>query len=98
MIAHVVFFRLKKDNKEENRERMIKDLKSLPAKIDTIVEYEVGANLSTSDKSSDICLYSKFNNEQDLEGYRIHPEHQKLLEFILAVTEEIRVVDYEVQT
>ncbi len=93
MITHVVFFKVKN---QKDRAKLIEELRSLPDKIDCIVEYEVGDNISTSDKSADVCLYSKFADENKLNEYRNHPEHKKILDFILGAVDEIRVVDYEV--
>ena len=98
MIKHIVMFRLK-DNaegktKEDNLKKFQQLLSGLPDKISVIRQFELGTNISQSPNASDICLVSSFDNEHDLDIYRNHKEHKKVVDFILKVSEESRVVDY----
>jgi len=98
VIKHIVLFRLKDftegASKEENLTKFEELLSGLPEKIEEIKQFEFGSNISQSPNASDICLVSAFENEEDLDVYRNHPEHKKVVEFILKVSEESRVVDF----
>jgi len=99
MFKHVVMWNLMEEtggaSKGENRKRMQEMLESLPAKIDEIREYEIGLNIGNSAAAFDIVLISGFNNLEDFETYRQHPDHLKVVEFIRSIQSEVKVVDYE---
>lgn len=100
MIKHIVLFKLKNEalgNSKEQNAKMIKEkLDRLPSKIDVIREYEVGINFVDSDRALDVSLISAFDTKQDLEEYRVHPDHIEVVTFIKDVTENSVVVDYEI--
>jgi hypothetical protein len=100
MIKHIVMFKLKDEaegnRKEENARKIKEILDALPKKISQIKLYEVGINISESPSAADLCLVSGFQSVDDLNKYRVHPDHQKALDFILKVIDESRVVDYEI--
>lgn len=99
MIKHVVMFRLRDEaeghSKEENLITLKEKLEKLPDLINTIVGYEVGITYNHSDRASDIVIISSFKSKEDLRYYSAHEEHKKVLEYILKVQSEVRVVDYE---
>jgi len=100
VIKHIVMWRLFNfadgTSKQENAQRLKEMLLSLPAKIPQIKQMEVGLNIDRTDAASDVVLYSEFDSLEDLKAYQMHPEHQKVVEFLNKVRSEKRVVDYEV--
>ncbi len=100
MIKHVVTFRLKKEIPSGEREQVLEQLKkaldALPSRIKEIKEYEVGTNIAHSPAAHDLVLVSAFQSPEDLETYRVHPEHQKVVELIKKTTGDRVVVDYEI--
>lgn len=99
MIKHIVFFRLKEQENKQIKLNQLQELKnfleSLKNKIDWIVNLEVGINYSTRDVAFDLALISDFKNNEDLENYISHPEHQKLLDLLNDIKKEVAIVDYE---
>lgn len=96
MIKHIVLFKIKSSlNKIEIAQTLKKKLDLLPSKINEIVDFEVGINFMDSTRAFDIALISSFKNEQDLEKYRVHEEHQKVVEYIKMVVENIVATDYK---
>ena len=92
MIKHIVMWKLKEFADGANKaENMI-----LKSKIKEVQYLEVGTNLSDSENSYDIVLYSEFKNKEDLEIYQKHSEHLKAAEFICRVRLEGKFIDYEV--
>lgn len=99
MVKHIVFFRIKEQKNKEIKTKQLQELKDfldgLKAKIDWIVNLEVGINYSTRHVAFDLALISDFKNNEDLEKYISHPEHQKLLDILDKIKKEVAVVDYE---
>ncbi len=99
MIKHIVFFKLKANTpgktKAENLKTLIARLEILPAQIEVIQDYEVGANLIQNGDRFDLALYSVFEDQAALNLYRDHPAHQDVVRLINEITSERTAVDYE---
>ena len=97
MINHVVLFKLK-NYPEAEKVQIIKELKSLleglQQKITEVKFIEVGVNYELEAQSFDLSLISYFESIRDLDAYRIHPEHLKVVERIKETTAERASVDY----
>jgi hypothetical protein len=82
MINHIVLFKLK-DYPVNEKSTILAEMKSLLEglnnKIEVLRHIEVGLNYELDAKSFDLALITHFNNLDELEAYRIHPEHQKVL-------------------
>jgi len=91
--------RLKSAEKETKQEQMNKlklMLEDLKNTIDVLDLLEVGLNFSTRSSAFDLVLVTHFKGETELDLYREHPEHRKVLDFIREVVSETAVVDYHV--
>lgn len=103
MIKHVVIWKLKEvaegKTKQENADIMKELLEGLPAKISELDSAEVGINILKGDDDaiSDLVLTTTCKDEEALKAYAVHPEHKKVVQFILKVVEERRVVDYSIK-
>ncbi len=98
MINHVVLFKLKDYPVEEKKKVLaeVKDaLEGLKDKIKEVKYIEVGLNYEVEAKSHDICLISHFESIADLDVYRVHPDHMKVVDLIGKVAETRAAVDYE---
>ena len=96
MIIHIVMFKFKDENKQNNISLVKAKLEALVTKIDPLVFIEVGIDFNQSERAFDLSLYSKFNTLEDLKIYAVHEEHLKVLKLIREVTVESKVVDYEI--
>ena len=98
MINHVVLFKLK-DYPEAEKPTILKEMKSLleglKGKIEELRYIEVGVNYELKAKSYDIVLISHFDSIEDLDKYRVHPEHQKVVARFAETTSERAAVDFE---
>ena len=94
MIVHIVMFRFKEENFNENIEEVKQRLNTLVSLIPELKCLEVGVDFSKTDRAFDLSLYSTFSSTEDLKSYAIHPEHLKVVELIKSVTLESKVVDY----
>lgn len=99
MIKHIVIWKLKDQPGESgntvNAKKLKTDIEALKGEIPEIKHIEVGLNMSGSDQSGDVVLYSEFNSLADLDIYQNHPSHQEVVAFVKEVASERRVVDYE---
>jgi hypothetical protein len=100
MIKHIVLWKLKDfaegATRDKNLQRMQGLLEALPGLISEIKSFEVGQVLETEKDGYDLALYSAFDSPEGLRRYIEHPEHQKVVKFVRAVTAQRAVADYEV--
>jgi hypothetical protein len=98
MINHVVLFKLK-DYPELEKQQTIDEMKSLlenlTGKIEELKFIEVGVNYELNSKSYDLVLISHFENIEDLDKYRVHAEHKKVLNRFAELRLERAAVDFE---
>lgn len=96
MIKHIVMMKLAEAaDQEERKEKLAALLEDLEGKIEEIKLWEVGRNISTKASAFDLVLISGFDTLEDLDTYRVHPDHVKVLDYIKEVVSGIHVVDYE---
>ena len=99
MINHVVLFKLKKYESESEKQNVIGSIEDallgLLSKIDELKFIEVGVNYELASKSHDVCLITHFETVEQLDSYRIHPEHLKVAELIGQHAVERAAVDFE---
>ncbi len=100
MVKHLVFWNVKDSDHGKTKSHLIDEIKrsieALRNHIPEIVEIEVGTDFNGSDQAYDVALYSSFKTKQDLKTYQLHPEHQKVAQFVKSVTSARAVVDYEI--
>ena len=93
MIKHMVFWKLKDENKKENMQKIKTMLEGLSGKIDGLLNAQVGFNFAGEE--FDLALSSDFKDKESLEAYQTHPLHVAVREFITEVRTARAVVDYE---
>lgn len=94
MLVHIVMFKFNEENKEANLARVKTMLEALPSKIETLKSMEVGIDVSHSERSFDMVLVSKFDDQAGLDVYAPHSDHQAVVSVIKEVTSMSKVVDY----
>lgn len=83
------------DGKRTNALKVKKELEALADSINEIIEIKVYIN-ELSSSTADIMLDSLFENEETLNAYKIHPEHQRVGDFISSVMKNRVAFDYYV--
>lgn len=96
VLRHVVMFRFKPDAPPEQIRKVEQAFAELPNKIDVIADFEWGTNNSPEmhDKGFTHCFLVTFRNEAARAKYLPHPEHQKFVEVLKPVLDDVLVVDY----
>jgi hypothetical protein len=99
MITHIVAWKLKEtaagSSKWENAQELKELLESLNGKIPGMDHLEVGIDISKTEISADVVLYSRFESREALGEFPKHPEHLKIKPFIQAVRDDRILIDYE---
>ena len=100
MIKHIVMWKFKDfaegASKEENILKVKAMLEELPSKIDFIREMQVEINVNPKEGMYDAVLISAFDSIDDVNRYRVHPEHKKISSFVALIREGRASVDYEI--
>ena len=98
MVRHIVMFRLKDFGTPEEKRKAAEILKSellrMKTKIPVIREFEVGINVTDHPSAYDVVINSTFESLEDLETYRVHPDHQAFIHFNKNYTESKALIDY----
>jgi len=99
MIKHVVMWKLKEEagghSSSQNAQELKRRLEVLPASISCIRFLEVGLNFAEGEAAWDVVLISGFDTREDLEVYRVHPDHVSVARFVGEISVDRRVVDFE---
>lgn len=95
MITHVVLFKFKQETTEAEIQQLAEGLGDLPQQIEEIREFRFGADIIHSERSYDFALVSSFEDLDAMQRYQIHPEHQKVLAHVRAITSGVVAVDFE---
>ena len=96
MIKHVVMWKFKEENREENMKKTREMLLALPPVISEIKKMEVYFDITHTAASADVMLDTEFLTVEDLQTYAVHPEHLKVAEFVNSVVFSRVVLDSEI--
>jgi len=95
MIVHIVMLAFKEKDKAKNLEKTKQSLEGLVEKIPSLKSMEVGIDFMHSERSFDLVLTATFDDKEGLSLYATHPEHLEVVSFIKEVSQESKVVDYQ---
>lgn len=91
MYIHMFAFRLKPGVTEEQKDRMLREIKELQKQIPGILETVIGTNDSPRGQGYEIGGAMKFPDKGALEAYNVHPVHQELLKWLVPLIDAIEV-------
>jgi hypothetical protein len=99
MVKHIVMWRFKESagghDKAENIRLAKEKLEGLRGRIAGLMALEVGVDISRTEASADLVLYTELADRAALEAYRVHPEHVAVASFIAEVRSDRQLVDFE---
>ena len=95
MITHIVCWKYKPEVTEAQRAEHVARLRALPTFIADIESFSVGSDVLHLDRSFDTGLVAVFRDMAALDGYTIHPEHQKVAALGREVAQQVISVDFE---
>ena len=94
MLTHIVCWKYKEEASQEQREEHIAKLKDLPNHIENILSFNVGADILHLERSFDTGLVAVYPNQDALDYYTVHPEHQKVVAIGKEIAEKVISVDF----
>ena len=97
MVKHIVLWTLKEtpgNTVAANALRMKSRLEALNGKIPGMLKLEIGIDVSRTEASADVALYSEFADARALAGYQEHPLHLEVAQFIATIRVSRTVVEY----
>src|SRR5436190_587306 len=96
VLRHAVFFKFKDGTSDEDVEKVVAAFDALPKKIDSIMDYQRGKNISPAgfDEGFTDCFMFTFDDTKGLKAYVATPAHKAVVEKIVAVAEKGRVLDF----
>lgn len=99
MIKHVVMWSFQETVGEKERKEaavtISEGLKRLVGIVPGLISLSVVTE-ALPGSTHDIGLFCELESKEALEGYQIHPEHQKMVSFIKSVTCNRICLDYQV--
>jgi len=95
MISHVVLIRLRGDLGRDREDRFLAQAREVLGPIPGVLNLRVGRNLRAESTQYPFALVMEFADATALQGYQVHPEHQRFLADIIGpIVEDKQVVDY----
>ena len=91
MYIHCFAFRWKPGVTDEQIDRAAEEIQGLQARIPGILEAYVGRNESPRSEGYAFGGVMKFADKASFEAYGPHPEHQKLLVWLLPLIEPVEL-------
>lgn len=99
LLRHLVIFKFKDDTTPEQTQAIVAAFAALPGKIDTIVDFECGTDVSVEGKSEGLThgFMVTFRDEAGRAAYLPHPAHQEFVKLVGPHVDKVLVFDYWAQ-
>lgn len=96
VLRHVVLFKFKDGTSQEKIDEIVKAFHSLPAKIDTIVSFEGGTDVSVEKLAAGFThgFVVSFKSEKDRDEYIPHKAHGEFVEIVKPHVDKVLVFDF----
>jgi antibiotic biosynthesis monooxygenase (ABM) superfamily enzyme len=91
MFIHMFAFRWKPGVTEDQKQRVVTEIRKLQDEIPGIIETSVGVNTSPRGQGFELGGVMKFADQSALAAYGSHPVHQKLLNWLIPLIDPIEV-------
>jgi lysophospholipase L1-like esterase len=96
LLRHVVIFKFKDDTTAEQTQAIVDTFAALPGKIDAIVDFEYGTDVSIEGKADGFThgFLVTFRDEAGRAAYLPHPAHQEFVQLVGPHVDKVLVFDY----
>lgn len=94
MVRHIVLYRLKEENREQNTLLMKEKLEGLNGRIEGLHGLRIDRDCNSH--QYDVCLTADFDDLAALKHYKAHPLHVAASDFVHEVMTERAGFDFEV--
>lgn len=98
-LRHVVLFKFKDGTSTDEVQKVVDAFRALPKKIDAIVDFEYGTDVSVENKSQGFthCFLVTFRDEHGRDEYLPHPAHKEFGTIAGPHLDKVLVFDYHVK-
>jgi hypothetical protein len=99
VLKHLVLYKFKAETTPVQVQEVVAAFSALPKKVEGIVGFEHGPNVSPEAKSDGLtyCFAVTFRDEKARDAYLVHPAHQEYVKVVLDKREKVVVFDYWAQ-
>jgi electron transfer flavoprotein alpha subunit len=96
VLRHIVMYKFKDTTTPAQVQEVVEAFAGLPKKVDTIIGYEAGTNVSQEGKSDGFThvFVVTFKDEAGLATYLKHPAHDAYVQVVKDKREKVVVFDY----
>lgn len=96
VLRHVVMFKFKDDAKPEQIKEVEQAFAALPSKINTIIGYEWGTNISPENLAQGFthCFLVSFKDVAGRDYYLPHPAHKEFGKILSPYIDKVMVIDF----
>lgn len=96
VLRHVVLFKFKKTAAKKDIQKVVTEFAKLPKKIDTIIDFEMGTDVSVEGKAKGFThgFVVTFKNAEGRKIYLPHPAHKAFVKIVGPVIDDVLVFDY----
>jgi hypothetical protein len=96
LLRHIVLYKFKDTLSAAQVQEVVDAFAALPKKIDTVVGFERGTNVSVEGKSEGLthAFVVSFADERGRDAYLNHPAHQEYVKLASTRREKVVVFDY----
>lgn len=96
VLRHVVLYKFKPEITPKQLKEVVDAFAALPDKVDTIIGFERGTNVSQENKSEGFthCFVVTFRDEAGRDAYLKHPAHDEYVKIVRDRREKAIVFDY----
>src|SRR6187549_265088 len=96
ILRHIVMYKFKDEISKQQIQEVIDTFAGLPKKIDGIIAFEHGPNVSPEGKSEGLtyCFAVSFKDEAARDAYLKHPAHDDYVKVVKDRREKVVVFDY----
>jgi hypothetical protein len=91
MYIHVFAFRWRSGVTEDQKQRVISEIRQLQGQIPGLLETYVGKNISPRGQGYELGGVMKFADRASLDAYGPHPVHQALVSWLMPLIEPLEV-------
>jgi hypothetical protein len=96
VLRHVVLYKFKAETTPQQIQDVVDAFSGLPGKVNSIVAFERGTNVSEENKSEGFthCFVVSFRDVKGREFYLKHPAHDEYVKVVKDRREKVIVFDY----
>lgn len=91
MYFHIFGFKWKPEATDTQKAQVIVDVKAFKGVVPGLEEVHLGQNESPRGQGYSFAGFMRFTNKEAFEAYFTHPEHEKLIQWLMPLIEPVEL-------